>query len=325
MSQEHWMRDLPPELRDLSIINLAIPGSHNTMTYGINSDSKLAPDADTAIRRWHRIFPCFVRRWSKNQSSSILEQLSLGVRYFDLRIAQHEGKFYYCHGVFAMEVFEPLQELRQFLDTHPEEVVVLDLQHFYDMTIPHHQQLHKELVQFFDQRLYATTDGPLLECSLTRCAELQRQVVLICRRCPIGLPAQFWPSYAWPTPWPNTASIKKLQSFLADSLLSRQPQQGYVSQCLLTPTGRYIALRLLFTLKRTAKRVDRKLKPWIVEQLPGPFDNGQKPRVNVFLADFVNLKDGQFCDWVIKLNSKLEWDKTELKGEDDWNRIYSNE
>ncbi|XP_030561263.1 PI-PLC X domain-containing protein 2 isoform X1 [Drosophila novamexicana] len=317
MSKEHWMRDLPPELRDLPIVNLAIPGSHNSMTYGINSSSKLAPDAESAIRRWHRFFPCFVRRWSKNQSSTILEQLHLGVRYFDLRIAQNDDKFYYCHGLFAMEVFEPLQELRQFLDTHPGEIIILDLQHFYNMTVAQHQQLHKEILQFFDQRLYATTDGYLLECSLTRCAELQRQVVLIYRRCPIGLPPQFWPSYAWPTPWPNTASVKKLQSFLADSLLSRQPQQGYVSQCILTPTGRYIALRVFFTLKRTAKRVDKKLKPWILEQLPGPFASGQSPRVNVFLADYVNLKNGQFCNWVVELNTKLEPAQDKSESQDD--------
>lgn len=290
-------------------------GSHNAMTYGINSSSKLAPDAEPEIRRWHRFFPCFVRRWCKTQSSSILEQLQVGVRYFDLRIAQKDGKFYYCHGLFAMEVFEPLLQLRQYLDSHPEEVVILDLQHFYAMTVSQHQQLHAELLQFFDQRLYANTDGTLQECTLTGCAELQRQVVLIYRRCPISLPPQFWHSFAWPTPWPNTASVKKLKSFLTDSLLSRQPQQGYVSQCLITPTGRYIALRIFFSLKGTAKRVDKKLKGWILEQMPGPFFDGQRPRPNVFLADFVNLKDGQFCDWVVQLNSKLErYDK--IKDED---------
>ncbi|ALC38882.1 CG10747 [Drosophila busckii] len=306
MTKEHWMQELPPELRAISVINLAIPGSHNSMTYGINSSSELAPDAESAIKRWYRFFPCFVRRWSKNQSCTILDQLQMGVRYFDLRIAQKDGKFYYCHGLFAMEVFEPLLELRQFLDTHPQELVVLDLQHFYDMNVPQHQQLHTELLQFFDQRLYATTDGSLLDCSLARCEQLQRQVVLIYRRCPIVLPVQFWPSFAWPTPWPNKASIKKLQAFLTDSLLSRQPQQGYVSQCLITPTGRYIALRVFFTLKGTAKRVDKKLKPWILEQSPGPFYSGQPPRANVFLADFIQLKDAQFCDWVIQLNTKLE-------------------
>ncbi|EDV99073.1 PI-PLC X domain-containing protein 2 [Drosophila grimshawi] len=315
MSMENWMRELPAELRDLSIVNLAIPGSHNSMTYGIDSNSRLAPDADSAIRRWHRFFPCFVRRWSRNQSASILDQLQLGVRYFDLRIAQNEGKFYYCHGLFAMEVFEPLHELRHFLDTHPEEVVILDLQHFYDMNIKQHQQLQKQLLEFFDHRLYATTDGSLLECTLNRCAQLKWQVVLICRRCPIGLPPSFWPSYAWPTPWPNTASIKKLQSFLSASLLSRQPKQGYVSQCLLTPTGRYIALRFFFTLKRTAKRVDKKLKPWILEQFPGPFASDEAPRVNVFLADFVHLKDGQFCEWVISLNNKMDPSQVDLIAE----------
>ncbi|EDW25575.1 GL26671 [Drosophila persimilis] len=306
MSKEHWMRDLPPELRDMSIINLAIPGSHNSMTYGINGSSQLAPDAEPAIRRWYRFFPCFVRRWSKTQSSSIIEQLSLGVRYFDLRIAQRDEKFYYCHALFAMEIFEPLIELRQFLDSHPEELVVLDMQHFYDLTPNHHQQLHKELIQFFGHRLYSTTEGSLLDCTLNRCLEMQRQVVIIYRRCPIPLPLRFWPSFAWPTPWPNKASVKKLQSFLEDSLLSRQPQQGYVSQCLITPTGRYIAFRVFFSLKRTARRVDKKLYPWITEQTPGPFDPKEKPRVNVFLGDFVELKDGQFCNWVMDLNSKLE-------------------
>ncbi|KAH8418820.1 hypothetical protein KR222_008747 [Zaprionus bogoriensis] len=306
MSKENWMRELPPELRDLSIINLAIPGSHNAMTYGITNSSEVAPDAEPAVQRWNRMFPCFVRRWCRTQSSDVLEQLQLGVRYFDLRIAQKDDKFYYCHGLFAMEVFEPLHALRQFLDTHPEELVVLDLQHFYAMTVSHHKQLHEDLLEFFGERLYATTDGSLLECSLSRCAQLQRQLLLIYRRCPMSLPPQFWPSFSWPTPWPNTASVKQLQSFLTDSLLSRQPQQGYVSQCLLTPTGRYIALRVFFTLKRTAKRVDKKLRPWILEQVPGPFSPGQRPRPNVFLADFVNLKDGQFCDWVLQLNAKLQ-------------------
>ncbi|XP_017056656.2 PI-PLC X domain-containing protein 2 [Drosophila ficusphila] len=306
MSKEHWMRDLPKELRDLSIINLAIPGSHNSMTYGINSKSKLSPDAETSIRRWHRFFPCFVRRWSRTQACGTIEQLQLGVRYFDLRIAQKDDKFYYCHGLFAMEIFEPLLEIRQFLDSHPDELVILDLQHFYDLTVAHHQRLHKELIQFFGQRVYSTADGTLKDCTLNRCAEIKRQLVIIYRRCPIPLPLRFWPSFAWPTPWPNKASVKQLQSFLEDSLLSRQPQQGYVSQCLITPTGRYIAFRFFFTLKSTAKRVDKKLQPWIKEQIPGPFEPKEEPKVNVFLADFVDLKDGQFCDWVLELNNKLE-------------------
>ncbi|KAH8255550.1 hypothetical protein KR038_005563 [Drosophila bunnanda] len=305
MSKEHWMRDLPMALRDLSIINLAIPGSHNSMTYGISSKSRLAPDADSTVRRWHRFFPCFVRRWSRTQSSGVVDQLQLGVRYFDLRIAQKDDKFYYCHGLFCMEVFEPLLELRHFLDSHPEEVVILDLQHFYALTVAHHQQLHKDLITFFGHRLYSTADGSLKDCTLNRCLEMSRQLVIIYRRCPIPLPLRFWPSYAWPTPWPNKSSVKQLQSFLEDSLLSRQPQQGYVSQCLITPTGRYIAFRVFFTLKSTAKRVDKKLHPWIADQMPGPFEPKEEPKVNVFLADFVNLKDGQWCDWVLHLNTKL--------------------
>lgn len=280
-------------------------GTHNAMTYGIDSSSELSPDAEPEIRRLHRFIPWVIRRWSKNQSSTVLEQLQMGVRYFDLRIAQKDGKFYYCHGLFAMEVFQPLRVLRKYLDKHPGEMVVLDLQHFYDMTVPQHHQLHAELLQFFDQSLYTSADGSLAQCTLARCTDLKRQVVIICRRCPISLPPQFWPSAAWDTPWPNTASVTKLQSFLTDSLLSRKPQQGFVSQCLITPTGRYIGLRIFFSLQLPAQRVQKKLKGWIFDQLPGPFSNGDSPRPNVFLGDFVNLKNGQFCEWVIQLNYKL--------------------
>jgi len=90
------------------------------------------------------------------------------VRYFDLRIAQRDDKFYYCHGLFAMEIFEPLLEIRQFVDSHPEELVILDLQHFYALTVAHHQQLHKDLIQFFGHRLYSTVDGSLKDCTLNR-------------------------------------------------------------------------------------------------------------------------------------------------------------
>ncbi|XP_017494293.1 PREDICTED: PI-PLC X domain-containing protein 3 [Rhagoletis zephyria] len=306
MKNGQWMTSLPIVLRSLPVINLAIPGSHDSMSYGIKSGAKPAPDAEKSTIWLNFCFPWFVRRWAKTQSSSVLEQLGLGVRYFDLRVCQKNDKYFFAHGLFAMEAFEPLEEVKQFLISNKEEVCILDFQHFYDMDDAHHIKFQSQLLQLFDNLFFARSDGSLVDFTLNKCGVLGRQVLLIYRRCPVVLPNEFWPSNYWPTPWPNVTSVKKLEKYLRNALLSRNPSQGFVSQCILTPSGKYIALRFFSSLRKTAKKVDKKLQPWIEEQTPGPFREHEAPTTNVFMADFVNLKDGKFCNMVIELNYKLK-------------------
>ncbi|CAD6997154.1 PI-PLC X domain-containing protein 2 [Ceratitis capitata] len=300
-----WMTSLPDNLRSIPVINLAIPGSHDTMTYGIKSRAKPAPDADRSTIWLNFCFPWCVRRWAKTQSSSVLDQLLLGIRYFDLRVCQKNDKYYFAHGLFAMEIFEPLEELKRYLLSHRGEICILDFQHFYEMDETHHKQLQNRLLMLFDSMLYAKSDGNLSEFTLNRSSALGRQVFLIYRRCPLPLPNEFWPSNSWPTPWPNVTSIKKLEIYLQKSLLTRQPSQGFVSQCILTPSGKYITLRFFSSLRKTAKKVNSKLKPWIEEQLPGPFEENEPPKANVFIVDFASLNNGEFCNTVIGLNYKI--------------------
>lgn len=142
-----------------------------------------------------------------------------------------------------MEIYQPLWRIQEFLDTHPQEFVILDFQHFYAVSQAQHHFLHTKLKDIFGSKLYSRCDGPLTACTLNFCASSGKQVVLIYRRCTIELPVEFWPGYSWPTPWPNVCSVKKLQSYLDESLLCRVPSNGYVSQCILTPSPRYISLR----------------------------------------------------------------------------------
>lgn len=78
---ENWMAELPGDVRRrVAIIYLAIPGTHNSMTYGIQRSSKIAPDADESVRRLNQLFPIIVRRWSKNQRINVSQQLTKGIR-----------------------------------------------------------------------------------------------------------------------------------------------------------------------------------------------------------------------------------------------------
>lgn len=54
-----------------------------------------------------------------------------------------------------------------------------------------------------------------------------------------------------------------------------------------------------------AEKVRKGLFDWIKTQAPGIFQRGQKPTSNVFIADFIDLKDGEFCKIVVSLNGKL--------------------
>lgn len=101
-----WMTQLPAMLKkQIPIINLAIPGiyqfysffsaktmnfffgslnfllgSHDSMTYGLNSKSKIAPDAEPVVRRLYKVLPCVVRRWAQTQRLDAVQQLNNGVR-----------------------------------------------------------------------------------------------------------------------------------------------------------------------------------------------------------------------------------------------------
>lgn len=79
---ENWMGNIPDAVRDkVPIIYLAIPGSHDSASYGINGRSKLAPDAEEIVKKLYRVIPCVVRRWAKTQKYNIRDQLGSGIRF----------------------------------------------------------------------------------------------------------------------------------------------------------------------------------------------------------------------------------------------------
>ncbi|XP_037939020.1 PI-PLC X domain-containing protein 3-like [Teleopsis dalmanni] len=307
MRNADWMTKLPPHLRAMSIIYLAIPGSHNSMTYGISNQSEIAGDATKAMRYLYRVFPWFLRRWAKTQTATVGEQLRLGIRYFDLRVCLKEDEFYYTHAVISMDVATPLYYIREFLSKRSGETVILDFQHFYDMNIADHMRLQRMLIQIFGDMLYKPSDGPLLKCTLNYCTKYRKQVIIVYRYNSNALSKDFWPSKSVYTPWPNVCSIELLKEFLQHSLMSRPPTDGYVTQVVLTPDAKYIVLRICSGLKSTAKRVDRKMIPWISEQMPGPY-TCRNPKVNILIGDFIEINCAAFCNTIIELNEKIPID-----------------
>ncbi|CAK6431692.1 unnamed protein product, partial [Pipistrellus nathusii] len=86
-----WMSALSPQLWDVPLNHLSIPGSHDTMTYGLNRTSPVSRSASRLLQALAKVLPCLLQpvvlRWSVTQELDVTEQLDAGVRYLDLRIA----------------------------------------------------------------------------------------------------------------------------------------------------------------------------------------------------------------------------------------------
>lgn len=75
-----WMSLMPSTLKNIPLIYLAIPGSHDSMSYGIRPRARVAPDAEPIVNKLYKVMPCVVRRWAITQRLNIMQQLFYGIR-----------------------------------------------------------------------------------------------------------------------------------------------------------------------------------------------------------------------------------------------------
>jgi len=58
----------------------------------------------------------------------VSEQLRAGVRYLDMRVCEdYRGHLFLCHRVYASDFLTVLDEIRDFLDIHIREILIIDI------------------------------------------------------------------------------------------------------------------------------------------------------------------------------------------------------
>ncbi|XP_063387031.1 PI-PLC X domain-containing protein 3 [Cydia fagiglandana] len=302
---ETWMRDLPEQLKDVPFIYLAIPGSHDSMTYGITRSSGLAPDAEPILHRLYPLFRGTIMRWTITQSLDTWQQLLIGIRYLDLRLATKPGteEFFFTHGLYAEEISSALRQVKDFVDTHPEEVVILDLQHFYGFTPTDHQRLMRLLINLYGSKL-VPRHLDLRSVTLNSLNRLNQQVIVVYRNESVYTTTEFWQPQMLPSPWPQQDKVSGLLRFL--EYIRRHPGTGFVHQAVLTPTPSFIVLRWTSNLRaKCAAPVVKEVLPVLAELAPGPPGRAGGAPLNVVIADFVDMADAVFPRTIINLNNKL--------------------
>ena len=139
-----WMKDLSPYINNLNINNIVLPGTHDSGTSSVTSSSPFSPDAADVIKKINWMGPGTVAGLAKTQDKNIKQQLELGVRYFDLRVAPNpnsNNELYFVHSKYGDSVSMTIKDIKSFLEKHDREVIILDFQHFYGMNKDNYQEL----------------------------------------------------------------------------------------------------------------------------------------------------------------------------------------
>ncbi|XP_076635169.1 PI-PLC X domain-containing protein 2 isoform X2 [Colletes latitarsis] len=275
------------------------------MTYTINRRNDVGPDEPKYIRALGRycsfLSKPIIFNWSITQHDVIKDQLNGGIRYLDLRVATKptNGNIYFLHGLYGSTIYQPLQEVAEWLASHSNEIVVLDFQHFYSFSETDHRHLVDTILRIFQKRLCPIASS-FDHITLRRLNLEKYQVIVIYRNAYAKNYSNLWPSGLWLTPWPNTVRVDELVDFLNKELQTRTLKIGFVSQCILTPDVSYVLKHICGTLQRDLVPVCRKvILSWINEKRPG------RGGLNIVIADFVSDDNFLFCKTVIESNKRL--------------------
>lgn len=251
-----------------------------------------------------------VRRWGKTQNLSISDQLSAGIRFFDFRVAVHPAtkEFRFVHGLYGGLVSHALRDINTFLMNNQKEVVILDFNHFYNMTQADHAELLSEIVTRFG---YCLVPPPFTSSSFRRWdMTLQNlwstpyRVIPLYNDHTVDYFPQIWPAGNIESPWCNTSSVNTLITYLEHNYNSRHRFHNdtfYNWQGVLTAQTKDILLHPGSTLERhLADRATPAFVNWLRnDKVPGPRE------INVCTTDFVEKHE--FIPTVIGLNQRITY------------------
>ncbi|XP_028300255.1 PI-PLC X domain-containing protein 1 isoform X2 [Gouania willdenowi] len=273
------------------------------MSYCLDINSPLLWSESDIFRVLDRLFPCLTRptifKWATTQDKSIEDQLSMGIRYFDLRVAHKQSDssddLYFTHVIYTHQtVLETLVSVATWLKSHPKEIIILACSHFEGMDDKCHESFIFSLKKLFGSKLCPRQDSELTLRSLWAAGY---QVILSYENQVASRHEELWP--AIPYWWANQRTAQGVIQYLDWTKEQGRPDGFFVAGLNLTADRCYIAQNPKESLRSLTYSNWDSLTKWVEKQLPGP----QPESLNIIAGDFVGPLS--ICPMVIALNHKL--------------------
>ncbi|KAF4112312.1 PI-PLC X domain-containing protein 1 [Onychostoma macrolepis] len=303
INHEDWMSCLQEKLWDVPLTHLSIPGSHDAMSYCLDITSPLLRSESDTFRLLDGVFCCFtrpaIRRWATTQVQNIVEQLTAGIRYFDLRIAHKQydssNELYFTHVIYTHAmVIETLQTVASWLESHPKEIIILACSHFEGLDYKMHEELIYSLKKIFGSKLCPHNEALLTLRSLWSSGY---QVVLSYDDQSVSRHKELW--LAIPYLWANKPNAEELIYYLECQKRLGRPEGFFVAGLNLTTDRCFIASHPRVSLRTLTMENWNHVKKWLEDQKPG----AEPTCLNIIAGDFIGPVP--FCSLVIALNKKL--------------------
>lgn len=269
-----WMTRLSPSCHDVPLNALAIPGSHDCFSYHLNTKGELGPDCTGIIKDVVDIFGSAAKeiivKWSVTQSLTLSQQLKMGIRYFDFRVAYQAStnELHFVHGLYGPKVEPCLQEIHSYLELYPKEIVFLDFNHFYSMTPDTHNQLLNMLTEIFGKKMCPHIDMDSITLNMLWTENLQ--VVIFYHHELAQTQPMFWPGCAIQAFWANTDALPKLLESLDCEYAKGRPNNCFYNwQGVLTPGASTILGHLGGSLRSVlTEKANPAFVSWINGKIP---------------------------------------------------------
>ncbi|XP_036807742.1 PI-PLC X domain-containing protein 1 isoform X2 [Oncorhynchus mykiss] len=227
-----WMSQLPEELWGTPLWDLAIPGSHDSMSYCLDTHSPVLGSESFMLQFLDRLAPCIVRpcvyRWATTQ--------------------------------------EALSTMAVWLEQHQKEVVILSCSHFYLLTDSEHQALVCYITQLFKDKLCPPQETPYL----SQCWDLGQQVIISYDdETILHQHKQLWPKI--PYWYADSADPKEVISYLEERQKAQgRAAHFFTSGLNLTEDTAVVVCNPCLTMRKLTMKSFSLLLDWVEKQTPGP-------------------------------------------------------
>ncbi|KAE8183623.1 hypothetical protein CF336_g8103, partial [Tilletia laevis] len=252
-----WMRRMAAKIGPKMLHQVALPGTHDSGTYGITLSSSVADDVSSwykaaSVNIWAGLTRnAIMKGWSIAQPLDIQHQLSSGIRYLDLRVQASKNVFTgnyshnIVHSLFSVSIDDVLAQVDTFLSEsgNENEVVLLDFNHFFN----YDAAAHADLASCIKTQL----NNKLAPASLTANVTLDqlwkssgRVVTFYSDNTSVTQNDFLWSPKIISSPWPDMRTATDVLNFF-DASVPVTAATFYVLQGVITPDGDMIGNGLI--------------------------------------------------------------------------------
>ncbi|XP_067936287.1 PI-PLC X domain-containing protein 3-like [Watersipora subatra] len=296
-----WMHDLYKNCPTAKLNEIAIPGSHDSATDMMTSDSPYAK-----FNKYHRVSQDLVCMWAKTQHHSIYDQLMDGIRYLDLRLENHTSGWKTFHGLLSNCLIDVLDEIGRFATNHNREIIILDFQHLVNFEFADHIELMEYIIKHHSlgNRLAGNHLG--VDGCFSDFWNADKNVIIMYSEGYRHFSHLYWHRCnSIDSPWYNTPSKSTLVNKLMQGISRRDSNKFHVSQLILTPDALKVVSGLVFGVSSlfglTVPGVSNLIAGGLVQNLDSAAKQaGQK--LNIVIVDF--YEHSSFVEQCLDVNSE---------------------